>query len=216
MAAHSKPVGRMAFLMFAVALMLACGISSGTPAAEPGAAATTAALQLQNTALALQLTQAVLASQLQQPGTPAATLAAPTLSAPAETQPVYTATATPIIRLQPDATEISYGQKLGSYPRKSAGTLWGFKGIQGDIVTILLVSSNARPDEPACKDATASTNFTLQTPRSQLPGTYESPHLSSVRDYELPTSGAYYVLATCSGSGCNGRCTEADLSLEKK
>ncbi len=206
-----------ALLPLAVGFILACGVVSSAPTSPQLALdATKAALQLQGTAMALQLTQAALAGQLQQPAAPAATLTAQALSLPTETQPVYTATATPNIRLQPDATEITYGQKLGTYPRKSAGTLWGFKGIKGDIVTIVLVSSSARPDEPACKDATASTNFTLQTPSSQFPATYESPHLSSVRDYELLTSGAYYVLATCSGSGCNGHCTEADLSLEKK
>jgi hypothetical protein len=206
--------GVTALLLFAVGLILACGVVTTAPTSAPLAAdATKASLQLQSTAMALHLTQAALASQLQQP---AATLPPQATSAPTETQPVYTATVTPVIRLQVDAIEISYGDKLGSYPRKSAGTLWGFKGMKGDIVTIVLTSSNARPGEPVCNGATASTTFTLQTPRSQLQATYESPHLSSVRDYELPASGAYYVLATCSGSGCNGHCTEADLSLEKK
>jgi hypothetical protein len=211
----TQPTARRvtALLLLAMGLVLACGVVSSSPTSPQLALdATKAALQLQGTAMALQLTQAALAGQLPQPGAPAASATA----MPTETQPVYTATATPVIRLQPDAIEISYGEKLGDYPRKSAGTLWGFKGIKGDIVTIVLVSSNARPTEPACSGTTAITTFTLQTPRSDLQATNESPHLSSVRDYELPVSGPYYVLATCSGSGCNGHCTEADLTLEKQ
>lgn len=212
--------GITALFLLAVGLILACGVVTTSPISPPSPPpaldATKAALQLQSTAMVLQLTQAALARQAQQPSAPAAPPAGQAPPTPSETEPVYTATSTPVIRLRPDAIEISYGEKLGDYPRKSAGILWGFKGIKGDIVTIILKSSNTRPNEPACNGLTASTTFTLQTPRTQLQANFESAHLSSMRDYELPVSGAYYVLATCSGSGCNGHCTEADLSLEKK
>jgi hypothetical protein len=63
-----------AFLALAVALALACGVCTSSPASAPGVDATTAALQLQGTALALQLTQAAMGAppQAQAPNPPAA------------------------------------------------------------------------------------------------------------------------------------------------
>ena len=202
-----------AVLAAAVAMTLACSFLTGPATSPRDFSGTQASLQMQSTAMALRLTQTALANQLQPPGAP---LTPQALSTPAGTQAATTATETAVVRLQPDATEISYGQRLGSYPRKSAAIRYGFKGSKGDIVSIVLVSSNARPNEPACSAATSSTTFTLETPGSQLEATNESPHLSSIKDYELPASGAYYISVSCNGGGCNGHCTEADLSLEKK
>jgi hypothetical protein len=216
---HHRP---MVFLPLAAAIILACGVSLGPPQAAPAVDATTIALQLHTTALSLQLTQAALSalSQGQAPTEAAATQnsaaespeAQPT---PTETQAV-TETAAPRVPLQPGTIEIAYGQKVGSFPRKSEGVTYGFQGSKGDNVTIVLESSNARPKDAYCKTVTASTTFTLKTPSGQLPATIEATHLSAIRDYVLPGSAAYYVLVTCTGGGCNAYCTEADLSLEKK
>ena len=186
--------------------------------------ATTVALQLHATALSLQLTQAALNAQSQaQSLTQAAAATAEHGSRPAqpqptptETQAVGTETAAPRVPLQPGTIEIAYGQKLGSFPRKSEGITYGFQGAKGDNVTIVLESSNARPKDAYCKTVSASTTFTLRTPSGQLPATVEATHLSAIRDYVLPGSAAYYVLVTCTGGGCNAYCTEADLSVEKK
>ncbi len=201
------------FLVIAATLILACGlVVSGSP--TPAADATTVALQINATALSLQLTQAALnaASQLQSTSEPAAQ------AAPSETEAVEAATATvaPKVQFEYGAIELAYGEKAGSYPRKSGGITYGFQGAQGDVVTIVLASSNARPQDARCKDWVSSTTFTLRTPGSEVPATVESAHLSSLKDYALPGSAAYYVAVTCTGSGCNGYCTEADLSLEKK
>jgi hypothetical protein len=196
------------FLVLATGLILACSlVFPGTP--PPAVDATAIALQLKATALSLQMTQAAMNAQLQPPPTPEAE------APPSETQ-AATATVPATVQLEYGAIELAYGQKQGSYPRKSGGTTYGFQGAQGDVVTIVLASSNARPQDARCKDWVASTTFTLRTPGSQVPSSVESPHLSSLRDFELPGSGAYYILVTCTGSGCNGYCTEADLSLEKK
>jgi hypothetical protein len=215
----SKSVrGRTAGLVAAaVTTTLACNLLAGSSTSPKISEATQAALRIQGTAMILKLTQTALAGRLQQPAAPGAPPTLQTLSTPAETQAVGTATAGPEVVLLPNATEISYGQRLGSYPRKSEGVLYGFKGIKGDVVTIVLVSSNARPNEAACSSvATSSTTFTVQAPGSQLEATNESAHLSSIRDYELPTTGAYYITVSCVGGGCNGHCTEADLSIDKK
>ena len=218
MPSQSVRGGIAKLLAVAVVITLSCNFLTGPSAAPPKSLdATKAALQVQGTALALRLTQTALSRQLSPPVVPAETLTPESPSALGETQATTTATAEPVVSLRPDAIEISYGQRLGSYPRKSEGVLYGFKGFKGDVVTIVLASSNARPSEPACGSfATSSTTFTLQTPGSQLAATNESAHLSSMRDYELPASGGYYIKVTCVGGGCNGHCTEADLSLEKK
>jgi len=202
------------FLVLAAGFILACGLAfSGTP--PPAVDATTISLQLEATAMSLQLTQAALAAQSQPQSTPQPTAQA----APSETE-VATASATatvPVqVQLEYGSIEVAYGETRGSYPRKSEGTTYGFRASQGDVITIILASSNARPQDSRCKDWVASTTFTLRLPNGQVPATIESAHLSSLRDYELPGTAAYYVLVTCSGSGCNGYCTEADLSLDRK
>jgi hypothetical protein len=217
MAAKSITRGTAGLFAAAVVVTLACNLLTGSSTSPKGFDATQASLQIQSTAMALRLTQTALARQLPPPGAQGATLTPQSPSTPAETQAANTATEEPAVTLQSNAIEISYGERLGSYPRKSSSILYGFKGTAGDIVTILLVSSNARPGEPACSSvATSSTTFTLQTPGSLLEATNESPHLSSITEYELPASGAYYVNVSCVGGGCNGHCTEADLSLDKK
>lgn len=194
------------FLLVAVALMLACGVSTTSSGSGP-AAGTQAALQIQGTAMVLQLTQVALNSGQQvQPVNPPA--------APIQDTP--TATVAPKIVLNPNSLEIMYGQTLSSYPRKAVGTMYGFKGTQDDNVTIVLASSNARPPtDPKCLGLTASTNFTLKTPNVELPATVEATHLTAIRDYKLPATAAYYITVTCGGSGCNGYCTQADLSVNK-
>jgi hypothetical protein len=211
---RSLPSRVVIFLLIATGFILGCGlVFSGTPA--PAADATKIALELRATALSLQLTQAALNSQPQPPSsTPPAPQAAPSETEAVAASP--TATVPVKIQLEPGAIELAYGERRGSYPRKSEGTTYGFQGAEGDVVTIILASSNARPQDARCKDWIASTTFTLRTPRGQVPATIESAHLSSLRDYELPGTAAYYVLVTCSGGGCNGYCTEADLSLDKK
>jgi hypothetical protein len=97
-----------------------------------------------------------------------------------------TATISANVPLEYGATELAYGEKRGSYPRKSEGTTFGFQGAQGDVITIVLASSNARPQDSRCKDWVASTNFTLSLPSGEVPATVESAHLSSLRDYKLP------------------------------
>ena len=202
----------VAVLLIASGFILACGlVFSGTP--PPAADATTIALQLKATALSLQLTQAALGTQSQSQSTPEP-VASPSPSATEDV--AASATVQAAVQLEYGAIELAYGEKRGSYPRKSEGTTYGFQGAQGDVVTIVLASSNARPQDSRCKDWVSSTTFTLRTPSSQVPATVEGAHLSSLRDYELPGSAAYYILVTCSGSGCNGYCTEADLSLDKK
>ena len=221
MARISQHNRRMAFLLIAAGIILACGVSLAPPAA-PTADSTTVALQLQGTAMSLQLTQAALNAQAQ--GQAPAQAAATQDSAAESPQPqptstetqTVTETAAPRVPLQPGTIEIDYGQKVGSFPRKSEGVTYGFQGAKGDNVTIVLESSNARPKDPYCKTVTASTTFTLKTPSGQLPATMEATHLSAIRDYVLPGSAAYYVLVTCTGGACNAYCTEADLSLEKK
>lgn len=93
MSPQSKHRGMTAFLPLAIALMLACDLGTSSPASGPGVDATTAALQLQGTALALQLTQAAMGAQPQaQPPNPPAS--APTANAPAAAQqPLATPTA---------------------------------------------------------------------------------------------------------------------------
>ncbi len=217
MAPTSQRLRGAVFLVLATGLILGCGLSFPATSA-PSVDATTIALQLKATALSLQLTQVAVnsASQPQAATEPAAQ------AAPSETEaaPVAIATATatvaPKVQFEYGTIELAYGQRLGSYPRKSEGITYGFQGAQGDVVTIILASSNARPQDARCKDWVSSTTFTLRTPGSQVPATLETAHLSSLRDYELPGSAAYYVLVSCSGSGCNGYCTEADVSVEKK
>jgi hypothetical protein len=196
-----------AFLLVAVALMLACGISTSS-ASAPGAAATQAALQIQGTAMVLQLTQAALNSgqQVQPANSPGAATA----------QNTSTATVAPRIVLDPNAVEITYGQSLSHYPRKNQGVTYGFKGTQDDVVTILVGSSNARPaSDPKCIGLTASTTFTLKTPNTVMAATNEATHLSTIRDYKLTATGAYYLTITCVGGGCNGYCSQADVSVNK-
>jgi hypothetical protein len=216
----------MVFLLLAAGIILACGVSLGAPQAAPTVDATTVALQLQGTAMSLQLTQAVLngaahAQSLTQSAAAEAQNTADALASqqptPTETQhPAGTETVAPRVPLDPGAIEITYGQKLGSFPRKSEGVTYGFQGAKGDNVTIVLESSNARPKDAYCKTVSASTTFTLRTPSGQILATMEATHLSAIRDYQLPGSAAYYVLVTCTGGACNAYCTEADLSLEKK
>jgi len=218
MITKSRKRGMTIFLLMGVVFVLACGIST-TPPASQAIDPTVAALQMQATAMILQMTQAALPQQGQGAATPTQnnqSTPLPVPATPSETQPVYTATSTPRIILQPLATEILYGEKQSSYPRKNSGILYGFKGYQGDIVTIVLESSDARPNTPSCSFSTTSTTFTLQTPNLDLPATVESPHLSSMRDYELQDSAAYYIMVTCGGGSCNGNCIQADLSLDKK
>jgi hypothetical protein len=204
------------FLVLVTGLMLSCGLAfSGTPA--PTVDATTIALQLKATALSLQLTQAALNAQPQPQSTPQAVApVAPSATETAGVTATATATIAAKVQFEYGAIELAYGEKRGSYPRKSEGITYGFQGAQGDVVTIILASSNARPQDARCKDWVASTTFTLRMPSGPVPATIESAHLSSLRDYELPGSAAYYILTTCSGGSCNGYCTEADLSLEKK
>ena len=201
------------FLLIATGFILGCGlVFSATP--SPVADATKIALQLEATALSLQSTQVALEAELQ----PQSTSQPPDQAASPETEAAAasaTATAPAKVQLEYGAIELAYGEKRGHYPRKSEGTTYGFYGAQGDVVTIVLASSNARPQDSRCKDWVASTTFTLRIPSGHVPATIESAHLSSLRDYELPGSAAYYILVTCSGSGCNGYCTEADLSLDK-
>ena len=225
MARKSQHQRMMALLLLAAGIILACGVSLGAPQAAPSADSTTVALQLQGTAMSLQLTQVALSGQSQaqsltqtaaaEPQNTAEAAASPQPT-PTETQQVGTETAAPRVQLDPGSIEITYGQKLGSFPRKSEGVTYGFQGSKGDTVTIVLESSNARPKDAYCKTVSASTTFTLMTPSGQLPATVEATHLSAIRDYELPGTAAYYVMVTCSGSACNAYCTEADLSLEKK
>lgn len=206
MSTPSNPRRITAFLLVAVALMLACGVS--TTSSGSGAAATQAALQLQGTAMVLQLTQAALniPAQVQPVNPPAA----------GPTQNAATATVAPRIVLDVNATEVTYGQAVSGYPRKSTGLLFGFKGTQDDNVTILLSSSNARPaTDQKCLGLSASTTFTLKTPNLTMPATAEATHLTTIRDFKLPTTAAYYITITCGGSGCNGYCTQADLSVNK-
>lgn len=195
-----------AFLLVAVALMLACGVS--TTSSGSGSAATQAALQLQGTAMVLQLTQAAInaPAQVQPANSPAAV--------PPQNTP--TGTAAPRIVLNPNAIEVTYGQSASGYPKKSSGLLFGFKGTQDDNVTILLSSSNARPPTDAkCIGLSASTTFTLQTPNLTMPAAVEATHLTTIREFKLPATAAYYVTVTCGGNGCNGYCTQADLSVNK-
>jgi hypothetical protein len=223
MARQAQHHRMMVFLLLAAGIILACGVSLGAPQAAPGADSTTIALQLHTTALSLQLTQASLSGQLQGQSLTEAAATQNTAAespqpqpTPSETQPVGTETAAPRVQFEPGTIEITYGQTLGSFPRKSEGVTYGFQGAKGDSVTIVLESSNARPKDASCKTVTASTTFRLRSPNGQLPATVEATHLSAIRDYELPGSAAYYVTVTCSGSGCNAYCTEADLSVEKK
>lgn len=205
-----------AFLLVAVVLMLACGVS--TSSSGSGSAATQAALQLQGTAMVLQLTQAAInaPAQVQTANPPAAVPPQNTTGTAAPPQNTPTGTATPRIVLNPNATEVTYGQAVSGYPKKSTGLLFGFKGTQDDTVTILLSSSNARPPtDQKCLGLTASTTFTLQTPNNTMPATVEATHLTTIRDYKLPATAAYYVTVTCGGNGCNGYCTQADLTVNK-
>jgi len=94
---HKKMAG---FLSVAIMVILACDISTSSPASVPGVEATTVALQLQGTALALQMTQAANAAQAQaQPQNPPAPApqnppaAVPQNSPVAPVQPVATPTA---------------------------------------------------------------------------------------------------------------------------
>jgi hypothetical protein len=204
-------------LVLATGIILACGVSLSAPPVAPSADSTTVVLQLQATQLSVQLTQAALNRGSQSPTQGPVEESAPEQATATETaQPTSTETAGPPVPLQPGAIEITYGQKLGSFPRKSEGITYGFQGAKGDSVTIVLESSNARPKDASCKTVTASTTFTLITPSRDVPATVEATHLSAIRDYVLPGSAAYYVTVTCSGGGCNAYCTEADLSLEKK
>jgi hypothetical protein len=202
-----------AFLLVAVVLMLACGVS--TSSSGSGSAATQAALQLQGTAMVLQLTQAALNVPAQvQPVNPPAAGATENTAGP--TPNTGTATVAPRIVLDLNSIEITYGQALSGYPRKNQGTIYGFKGTQDDNVTILLTSSSARPaTDPKCLGLTASTNFTLKTPKNTMPAIVEATHLATIRDLKLPATGAYYVTVTCGGNGCNGYCFQADLAVNK-
>lgn len=211
MSKQYKNLGATLFFLLAVTLIFACSVTTSPPN-TPGFDPTIAALQMQGTALSLHMTQAALQPPAQGTSTPEPGA----LGTPTETQPVYTPTATPRIIIQSDAIEITYGDKLSSYPRKSSGILYGFKGTKGDSVTILLESSNAHPNTPSCSLSSTSTTFSLQTPHIDLAATFESPHLSSLRDYVLQDLAAYYIMVTCTGSSCNGNCVQADLSLDNK
>jgi hypothetical protein len=198
MSSHSKSHRIAAGLVLAVGLILACGLGTGSSGSAPGVDTTTVALQLQGTAMSLQLTQAAVNPQPQ-------------------AQPSVGVTAVaPVIPLSPAAIEITYGQTLASFPRKTEGILYGFQGTKDDEVTIVAVTSNARPQFAKCDNTIGVPSFVLRTPTGEYSATNETPWVSALRNFQLPASGPYYIALTCTGNGCNALCIEADVTLQKQ
>ncbi len=212
MSPQAKHHGITAFLLSSVVLILACGLSLGSPQPAAGIDPTVAALALRATAMSLQLTQSAMSAQ--QPGNPPA--ANPPAANPPAASPTATETAGPLMPFQLGTIELVYGEKQSSYPRKNQGTLFGFHGTKGDIVDITVEASNARPKDPACKDKTGLVTFILSAASSRVFSVTEGRNLSASRAYQLPRTTAYYIEVSCDGSGCNAYCIAADATVVKQ
>jgi hypothetical protein len=146
--------------------------------------------------------------------------------APSKTPPPTQASPTATPPLWDQAIPVTYGQKMTSLPRAGVVITYGFYGAKGDIVSVVVESSNASPNNKVCSRPshnwipapTYMTSFTLDPDGGgeTVESLREMKSRDAIRDYELPASGAYHIQLHCEGSVCNAPCTSAVLTLEKK
>jgi hypothetical protein len=175
------------------------------------------------------------ALQIQPPQIAATITAVPTSGIPTTAVPTQ-ATATERVATRPPSTVMPTTTEARPSP---TGALWymstpltpgekittgnafyGFYGWKGEIVTLIVESSNADPGRAVCSRPGSTYITTLKLiPDAggvSVASVRETQSRDAIRDYELPATGAYHLQVTCAGSACQSYCTDAVLTLEKK
>jgi len=218
MSFQSKHLRVTAILLLTIPFMQACqqftSDAPSTAEAALGPQQTLAAFGQQTQAVSAMQTNTALVSQPEQVASPIATITPLVLPTSTETQLVSIGTVVPVIPPNGAPIQILYGQNLSGVP-KNQHIIYVFGGTQGDVITILLESTVLGPNRPSCINSSpARVSFILKTPKTRVASINQSPQVSSLRDYVLPSSSAYYIDVSCSGRLCT--CTQTDITLERK